>query len=99
MYWSGKDQSKIMNFDMKKLSIDEVEIDIKNLIKRCIEHFKFIIIILIIKPIAKIRSTATMGVAPEVMGIGPAYVIPKALDYADLTMDEIGYFEIDSAKS
>lgn len=50
-----------------------------------------------IKPIAKICSTATLGVEPEVMGIGPAYVIPKALDYADLTMDDIGYFEINEA--
>lgn len=34
-----------MNFDMKKLSRDEVEIDIKSLIKRCLEQLKFIIII------------------------------------------------------
>ena len=50
-----------------------------------------------IKPIAKLRSTATLGVAPEVMGIGPAFAIPKALDYAGLTMDDIGYYEINEA--
>lgn len=50
-----------------------------------------------IKPIAKLRSTATAGVAPEVMGIGPVDAIPKALKFAGLTMDEIDYFEINEA--
>ena len=47
-----------------------------------------------IKPMAKILSTATAGVAPEIMGIGPVYAIPKALDYAGLKMTDIDYFEI-----
>lgn len=34
--------------------------------------------------IATFVSYATVGVPPEVMGIGPAYAIPKALDKAGL---------------
>ncbi len=50
-----------------------------------------------IKPLAKLRSTATAGVAPEIMGIGPVDAIPKALKFAGLSMDEIDYFEINEA--
>lgn len=50
-----------------------------------------------IKPLAKVLSTANAGVKPEVMGLGPAYVIPKALKYADLTQEQIDYFEINEA--
>lgn len=32
-----------MNFEMKKLGVDEVEIDIKSLIKRCIENWKIVL--------------------------------------------------------
>lgn len=47
--------------------------------------------------LAKVKATANAGVAPRVMGIGPVYAIPKALKYAGLTMDDIGYFEINEA--
>ncbi|ABB32440.1 thiolase [Geobacter metallireducens GS-15] len=50
-----------------------------------------------VSPIARIRATASFGVAPEIMGIGPAYAIPKALKYADLQMKDIDYFEINEA--
>ena len=50
-----------------------------------------------LKPIAKILATASYGVEPEVMGIGPAYVIPKALKYAGLELKDIDYFEINEA--
>ncbi len=50
-----------------------------------------------VRPIAKILSIANAGVAPEIMGIGPAYAIPKALDMAGLTLDDIGCFEINEA--
>lgn len=33
-----------------------------------------------LKPIAKVLSVASKGVPAEVMGIGPAYVIPKAIE-------------------
>lgn len=50
-----------------------------------------------LKPVAKILATASYGVEPEVMGIGPAYVIPKALKYAGLELKDIDYFEINEA--
>lgn len=50
-----------------------------------------------IKPLAKLIATAGAGVAPEYMGIGPAYAVPKVLDYAGLTLDDIGYFELNEA--
>ena len=52
-----------------------------------------------LKPIAKILSTASYGVAPEIMGIGPVYAIPKALKYANLKLSDIDYFEINEAFS
>lgn len=50
-----------------------------------------------IKPLAKILATDNMGVEPEIMGIGPAKVIPKVLSSAGLTKDEIDYYEINEA--
>lgn len=50
-----------------------------------------------IKPLARIVATATYGVAPEIMGIGPAYVIPKALKLASLDAKDIDYYEINEA--
>ncbi|MCX7780788.1 MAG: thiolase family protein [Negativicutes bacterium] len=50
-----------------------------------------------VKPLARLLATASAGVHPEVMGIGPVYAIPKALQFAGLDMDDIGYFEINEA--
>ena len=50
-----------------------------------------------VKPLAKILSTANFGVKPEIMGLGPAYAIPKACEYAGLNIDQIDYFEINDA--
>lgn len=50
-----------------------------------------------IKPLAKIVATASAGVAPEIMGIGPVYAIPKVLKYAGLKIEDIDYFEINEA--
>lgn len=50
-----------------------------------------------VRPIARIVATATHGVAPEIMGIGPAFAIPKALNYANLQLKDIDYFEINEA--
>jgi acetyl-CoA C-acetyltransferase len=49
------------------------------------------------KPLARLLSTASAGVHPEIMGIGPVYAIPKALKFAGLQLDEIDYFEINEA--
>lgn len=50
-----------------------------------------------IKPLARVVATANMGVHPEVMGIGPAFAIPKVLKDANLTMDQVSYYEINEA--
>lgn len=44
-----------------------------------------------------LRSSAVVGVAPDVMGIGPAVAIPVALERAGLTVDDIDVFEINEA--
>lgn len=50
-----------------------------------------------LKPLAKILSTATVGVEPRVMGIGPIYAIPKAAKYAGLSIGDVQYYEINEA--
>lgn len=50
-----------------------------------------------IQPIARILASETVGVAPEVMGIGPVYSVPKAVKAAGLTMEDIQYHEINEA--
>jgi len=50
-----------------------------------------------IKPLARVVSTASRGVHPSVMGIGPAFAIPRALRFAGLEMKDIDYFEINEA--
>lgn len=44
-----------------------------------------------------LKSYAVVGVPPEIMGVGPAYAIPKALDKAGLTLDDIGLVELNEA--
>lgn len=46
---------------------------------------------------ARIVSTATTGVRPEVMGIGPISATQKALAKAGLTIDDMDLFEINEA--
>ena len=50
-----------------------------------------------LKPLAKLKATASAGVHPEIMGIGPVAAVPKVLKFAGLTLDDIGYFEINEA--
>lgn len=50
-----------------------------------------------LKPLAKIVNIDNIGVEPEIMGIGPAYAIPKVVKNAGLTLDDIGYYEINEA--
>ncbi|XP_077978471.1 3-ketoacyl-CoA thiolase B, peroxisomal-like [Glandiceps talaboti] len=45
----------------------------------------------------RIMSYAVVGVPPDVMGIGPAYAIPKALEQAGLTVHDIDVYEINEA--
>jgi acetyl-CoA acyltransferase len=48
-------------------------------------------------PMAKIKSIATAGVPPRVMGIGPVPATKKALDRAGITMDDVGLIELNEA--
>lgn len=50
-----------------------------------------------LRPLARLLSTASAGVEPEVMGIGPVYAVPKAIQYAGLSALDIGYYEINEA--
>lgn len=50
-----------------------------------------------LKPIAKFRSFAVGGVAPEVMGIGPIVAVPKALKLAGLSIEDIDLWELNEA--
>ena len=50
-----------------------------------------------VKPMATFRSFGVAGVPPELMGIGPAYAVPKAMKKAGLTIKEIGLVELNEA--
>lgn len=49
------------------------------------------------KIFGRIVSFSVAGVPPRVMGIGPAYAIPAALERAGLTLKDIDTFEINEA--
>jgi acetyl-CoA C-acetyltransferase len=49
------------------------------------------------KPLARILSAAAAGVEPRIMGVGPAYAIPKALARAGLTLQDMDIIEINEA--
>ena len=50
-------------------------------------------------PKARIVSSAVVGVEPRIMGIGPVKASLKALEKANLTLDEIGVIELNEAFS
>ncbi|MGB5820895.1 MAG: 3-oxoadipyl-CoA thiolase [Saonia sp.] len=50
-----------------------------------------------LKPIAKILSSAVVGVEPRIMGIGPVQASNKALQKAGLTMDDMDIIELNEA--
>jgi acetyl-CoA acyltransferase len=50
-----------------------------------------------LRPLARIRSMATAGVAPRHMGIGPVPATRKALERAGLTLGDIGLVELNEA--
>jgi acetyl-CoA C-acetyltransferase len=49
------------------------------------------------KPIARILAAASAGVEPRIMGVGPAYAIPKALERAKLQLKDMDIIEINEA--
>jgi len=50
-----------------------------------------------IKPIAKLISFAVAGCDSTMMGLGPIYAVPKALERAGLTMDDMDVIELNEA--
>jgi len=50
-----------------------------------------------LKPIAKLVSYASVGCGSDEMGVGPRYAIPKVLEQAGMTIDQIDIFEINEA--
>ena len=52
-----------------------------------------------LKPKARIISSAVVGVEPKIMGIGPVHASNKALNKADLSLDDMDVIEINEAFS
>src|SRR5699024_6213915 len=50
-----------------------------------------------INPLARIVSWGIAGVDPTIMGIGPVPAIKNALTNANLSLDDIGLFELNEA--
>jgi acetyl-CoA acyltransferase len=50
-----------------------------------------------VKPMARFLGFATAGVPAEIMGIGPAYAIPKVLKLTGLKLDQIDVIELNEA--
>ncbi len=50
-----------------------------------------------LKPMARVRAMAGVGVAPEEMGIGPVPAVQKALTRAGLTLNDIDCIELNEA--
>ncbi|MGE5326045.1 MAG: thiolase family protein [Deltaproteobacteria bacterium] len=49
------------------------------------------------RPLARLVSFATAGCAPEEMGLGPVFAIPKALKLASLKLDDVDVIELNEA--
>jgi acetyl-CoA C-acetyltransferase len=50
-----------------------------------------------LEPLGYYRAMAVAGVDPDIMGIGPVYAVPKLLDQAGLTIDDIDLWELNEA--
>ncbi|MDP6668467.1 MAG: thiolase family protein [Candidatus Krumholzibacteria bacterium] len=50
-----------------------------------------------LKPLARYVSYATAGLAPEVMGLGPVYAVPIALEQAGLKLENVDIIELNEA--
>lgn len=50
-----------------------------------------------LEPVARLISYATVGVPPRIMGIGPAYAVPKALKQAGMKLQDIEMMELNEA--
>ena len=50
-----------------------------------------------LSPLGIYRGVAVTGCAPEEMGIGPVFAVPKLLEQHGLTVDDIGLWELNEA--
>lgn len=50
-----------------------------------------------LKPLARLVKYAVVGVPPDIMGIGPAFAIPKVLEKAGLSLSQIDLIELNEA--
>jgi acetyl-CoA C-acetyltransferase len=50
-----------------------------------------------LRPLGTFRGFATAGCEPDEMGIGPVFAIPRLLQRAGLTVDDIGLWELNEA--
>ena len=50
-----------------------------------------------LEPLGAYRGIAIAGLDPDEMGIGPVYAIPKLLERNNLSMDDIGLWELNEA--
>ncbi|HLW39665.1 MAG TPA: acetyl-CoA C-acyltransferase [Brumimicrobium sp.] len=50
-----------------------------------------------LEPMARLISYSTIGVPPRIMGIGPMYAIPKALEQANMKLEDIEMIELNEA--
>jgi acetyl-CoA acyltransferase len=50
-----------------------------------------------LEPLGRLVSFATVGVPPEIMGIGPVDAVPKALDRAGIALEDIAVIELNEA--
>ena len=50
-----------------------------------------------VEPIAKLKYYTTVGCEPDEMGVGPRYAIPKLMDIAGISLNDVGIFEINEA--
>jgi acetyl-CoA acetyltransferase family protein len=52
-----------------------------------------------IEPLARVVSSATCALDPQLMGIGPAFAMPKALERAHLAPEDVDIWEVHEAFS
>jgi acetyl-CoA acyltransferase len=50
-----------------------------------------------LRPLAKLKHYCVIGCRPDEMGVGPRYAIPKLLEEAGMSLEDIGLFEINEA--
>ena len=50
-----------------------------------------------LKPIARLIGFATAGCAPETMGLGPIYAVPKVMKLTGMTVDDMDVIELNEA--